>query len=81
MNDKKKFDTDELVVQNIMKYEDGRGFIYKHLLMCNVFDSTFNNDSIQHAYQAGKRKAGLQIVDDLKQYAPEYYVKMIQENM
>lgn len=81
MSDKKKFNNDELVVQNIMKDEKGRDYMWKKLQDCGVFENIFDNDSIQHAYNAGKRKSGLLLQQDLMDYTPEYYAKMIQEHI
>jgi len=34
-----------------------------------------------HAYNAGKRESGLNIERDLKEHAPDNYLKMIKENI
>jgi len=78
---KKKHDPEELVVQNMMKDEYGRRYIWKHLQNMGVFENMFDSDPIQHAYNAGVRSAGLQLDQDLRDYAPGAYVKMIQENI
>jgi hypothetical protein len=78
---KKKQDLESLAVQNFMKFEAGRDFMWKHLQLCGVFENIFDTDTIKHAYNAGKRQAGLQLDSDLKEYAPASYMKMIEENL
>ena len=73
--------SENLVVQNIMRTEDGREYIYSYLQFCGVYESVFNKDPIQSGYYSGKRDAGLQLVRDIKESAPEYYIKMIEENI
>jgi len=78
---KKKQDLESLAVQHFMKFEAGREFMWKHLQQCGLFENIFHTDPIKHAYNAGKRQAGLQIESDLKEYAPASYMKMIEENL
>lgn len=79
-NEQKKFNSDKLVIQNIMNNQDGRDYMWKCLINMGIYENTFDKDPIKHAYNAGKRQAGLQLEEDLKQYAASQYVKMIQEN-
>ncbi len=78
---KKRHDLESLTVQNFMKSESGREFMWKHLQLCGVFENMFDSDPITHAYNAGKRQAGLQLDDDLKEFAPGDYIKMIKESL
>lgn len=80
-DEKRAHTIEELVVQNIMKTEGGRDFMMKHLRRCGVFESIFNEDPIRHAKNAGLREAGLMLERDLKELAPAYYIKMIEENI
>ena len=72
---------ENLAISNIMRNEDGRGFIWSQLQACSVFESMFDNDPIQHAYNAGMREAGLRLDRLIKEAEPSYYVKMIEENI
>ena len=72
---------DELAVINIMKTKDGRDWLYNKLQSCGVFESIFDNDTHKHAYNAGKRKVGVNLNRELKEYAPDNYMKMIEENL
>lgn len=78
---KKQHNPDELVIQNVMRTEQGRDYIWKLLQLADVFENIFEPDPLQHAYRAGARKIGVLIAEELKQYAPDYYIKMIKENI
>lgn len=78
---KKNNDPDVLASVNIMKNEEGRGFIYRHLQSCGVFESIFNIDPLQHSYNSGMRDGGLTLNRKVKESAPENYIKMITENI
>ncbi len=78
---KKRNNTDELVVQNTMRTEDGRRFLWDYLQNCGVFATIFAIDTHQHAYSAGMREAGMQLHDNLRDYAPDQYLTMIKENI
>jgi len=78
---KKVRNTEDLAIQNIMKSESGRDFMWKQLQLCRVFENIFDMDPIKSAYNGGLRQAGLQLEYDLKSAAPGDYMKMIQENI
>ena len=78
---KKGGDIESLVIQNLMKGDGGRAWMWKHLQDCGVFENIFDVDTHKTAYAAGKRQAGLQLENDLKTAAPGDYLKMIQENI
>lgn len=79
--DKTKYNSGQLAIQNIMQTEGGRDFIWSQLQSCSVFESIFNIDPIQAGYNSGMRDAGLQLERVIKEAAPEYYLKMIKENI
>lgn len=81
--DKPKGNTnpDALVISNLMRSEDNRAYIWKHLQSCGVFVNIFDNDTIKHAYNSGMRAAGLKLDADIREYEPDYYIKMMKENM
>ena len=74
-------DSELLGIQNIMKNEDGRNFMYNQLQYCGVYGNIFSNDTNQHSFNAGKREAGLQLERELKEAAPGEYLKMIGEHL
>lgn len=69
-----------LAIHNIMRTEGGRDFMFGQLQSCGVFESTFNTDPVQHGYNAGMRDAGLRLERELKEAAPDEYLKMIKEH-
>jgi hypothetical protein len=78
---KQKHTSEELAVQNIMRTEGGRNFIWGQLQSCGTFESIFDINSAQSSYNSGMRDAGLRLNRVVKEAAPEYYIKMIQENL
>lgn len=76
----KEVNLDKLAVENIMRTEDGRRYMYEKLQEMLVFEDTFDHDSINHAFKAGIRFAGLLVDKDLKEYTFDFYIKMLKEN-
>ena len=64
-----------------MKLEDNRDFVWELLQSTRVFESMFDTDPMKHAFNAGRRDVGLNLVRDLKKASPEFYIKMIQEHI
>ena len=79
--DKQKHTSEELAIQNIMRTEGGRDFIWGQLQSCGTFESIFDRDPVQSGYNSGMRDAGLRLNRAVKEAAPEYYLKMIKENI
>ena len=77
----KKHDPEVLAIENIMRTEGGRNFIWGQLQSCCVFESMFNTDPVQLGYNSGMRDAGVQLDRKVKEATPEYYLKMIKENI
>ena len=70
-----------LTIENILKTENGRKFMSNLLHYCGVSETMFDKDPVQHAYNAGKRSAGLHLERELKEASPHYYIKMIEEDI
>lgn len=81
MSDKKEFNHDELVVQNLLKDEHGRNYAWNKLQSLGVFENMFDNEPLVSAYNSGKRQAGLELMNDFKQYSMDNFLKMLKENM
>ncbi len=64
---------------NLMHTEAGRNFVRSVLDYAGVEQDTYDPDTHQHAYKAGKRKVGLYIVDKLRVACPELYIKLLEE--
>lgn len=69
-----------LAIRNTMKTENGRAFMWRCLQMCCTFESIFDKDSIQHAFNAGNRSHGLWLDAELREAATDDYFKMLKEN-
>jgi len=73
----KKQDSEILAIQNIMRIESNRDFIWGHLQSLGVFESIFSTDPVQAGYNSGMRDAGLMLQRKIKEAAPADYVKMV----
>lgn len=63
-----------------MRTTEGRAWFFTRLTNCGVYDNVFDSDPIEHAYAAGKRAAGLDLLREA-QSEPDFYVKMIEESL
>lgn len=70
----------ERVLQSLMGNSDGRHFVYSYLSMLGVYGNIFSKDHIIHAYDSGRRSAGLDLERDLKKACFNNYQLMIKEN-
>lgn len=70
-----------LVIQNLMRTQDSRDWVWNHLVSCGVFESTFDIDPIRSGYNAGRRDSGLRLEREIKEMAPGDYLKMIKESI
>lgn len=67
-------------VTAVMSTEGGRNVIRRILDTTGVFTSTWSEDSHKHAYNAGKRQAGLTLVAELQEACPDKYSLLLEEN-
>lgn len=70
-----------LTVRKLLSSENGRNFAWQCLQQTNVYGIVFDKDPIQHAYNAGAREVGLWLEREMKEAAPEEYLKMIGEHI
>ena len=68
-------------INGIMQKEGGRNVIRRYLEMCGVFSDPFTSDPIQHAYDAGRRAAGLSLANMIQDNCPELYAKLLKERI
>ena len=61
-DNKKEINHDSLVIQNLMRTDHGRNYMWNKLQEYGVFANIFNNDPVNHAYASGLRAAGLAFV-------------------
>lgn len=64
-----------------MRTKQGRAVVAHVLGKCNMESSSFNGQANHTIYREGRRSVGLEIVSELKEYAPELYIKMLQEKL
>ena len=70
-----------LTIRQVMKTENGRSFMWRCLQNCCVFENIFNADPVLHAYNAGAREHGTWLERELKEAAPDDYIKMLKEHI
>lgn len=68
-------------IRTVMKTENGRHFMWRCLQNCCTFDSTFNENPALHSRNEGRRIHGLWLVSELKEAAPDDYIKMVKEHL
>ena len=68
-------------IMRILGTEEGRKFMMKILNISGLDRDTFDKDTHQHAFKAGKRSIGIRIRDELQDAAPELYLRMLTEHI
>lgn len=66
-------------IAGIMKLASGRNVMRRVLEVCGTYSSTFDPDSHRHAYNAGRRAAGLSIEAMLRDAAPGEFQALMRE--
>lgn len=62
----------------ILKYAEGRRFLWRLLELAGVMQCSFTGNS-ETFFREGKRSVGLAFLDDLFKYAPTAFTQMQQE--
>ena len=70
---------DAEVLQNIMSYPAGRGWMLGKLEACHIFATTFAPNANQTAFNEGARNIGLMLLNDIMRHCPDNYVLMMRE--
>ena len=68
-------------IMRILGTIEGRKYMMGVLNSTGLDRATFDKDTHQHAYNAGKRSVGLRLRDNLQDAAPELYLRMLQEHI
>lgn len=63
----------------IMSTADGREWMWNHLGMCGVFQSTYATNTHDTAFNEGRRSIGLRLMADLQEYTFKHYQSMEKE--
>jgi len=80
-NHQKPLDSEQLGAFNTMNTTDGRHFIWRQLQKCGVFETMFEIDPYQNAFNSGQREAGLSLHRMVREVSPANYLKMLTENI
>lgn len=68
------------VVKNVLGTAAGRSWMYGLLERCHCFSTSFIAGAPDaSAFREGERNIGLQILIDIQNAAPDFYLTMIQE--
>ena len=54
-------------------------YVHDNLLRTHVFHSSFSSSALAMAFAEGERNTGLQLLNDIMQFAPDQYVQMMRE--
>jgi hypothetical protein len=75
---KKDREIDDL--KTVLKKPEGRRFVYKVLSECGVFKASFSLNSMQTAFQEGRRDIGILLLKMLDEAEPQAYSQMLTEH-
>ncbi len=79
LTDQRKIEIVEIM--RILGTSEGRKFMMGILNASGIDSDMFDQDTHKHAYNAGKRSQGIRLRNDLKDAAPELYLRMLQEHI
>lgn len=63
----------------ILGTEDGRAWMWDLLAICNVYHSTYTQNTHDTAFNEGRRSIGLRLIADIQEHAFELSQKMEKE--
>lgn len=81
---REKMDERELqlyTIRSLMRLEQGRDFMWRCLQECQTFVNIFDVDQVVHAHRSGQREVGLWLESELKEAAPDEYLRMLKEHI
>ena len=67
-------------LKTVLKKPEGRRFVYKILSECGVFKASFSLNSMQTAFQEGRRDIGIALLKMLDEAEPQAYSQMLTEH-
>jgi len=65
----------------LMKDKRGRRIVWRALGDAGVFHTSFTPDPYVHAFQSGRRDAGLKLLAQINEICPELYTTMMKEQL
>lgn len=69
-----------VTVANLMSTIPGRRYIWEKLTAAHMFQTSFNADPLQMAFNEGERNQGIQLLNDIIQWCPEQYIQAMRES-
>lgn len=57
----------------------GRRLVWRQLASAGVFNSSFNPDAMQMAFNEGRRNSGLELLAQIHALCPDHYTTMMKE--
>ena len=67
-------------IRDIMAKPHGRKMFYRLIVKSRTYDNVYSVDPYAHAYNAGFRASGLNIIAELKEASLDLYYVMLREN-
>lgn len=71
---------DKEVITSLMRTVVGRRWIWNQLSFAQIFVGDEMLDPYVMAFKKGQRNTGLRLLQDVNRFAPDMYVRMVQEN-
>lgn len=70
---------DELAdLRAVASTSEGQRFLWRLMAQCHTFESTFDVEPHQHAFNAGERNIGNQVLASLMEAEPNAFLQMIE---
>jgi len=69
-----------LTIRKLMQTENGRAFMWRQLQQTGIFSNDFDRDPVTLAFLSGQREHGVWLTSELKEAAPDEYLKMLKEH-
>ena len=74
-------ETELLTIRQIMRGENGRAFMWRSLQQTGILNNDFDRDPMLNAFYSGNREQGAWLIREMKEAAPEEYLKMLKEHL
>lgn len=71
---------DTAVMKAILDSALGRGWIWRFLEQCHIFETSFSTDALTTAFREGERNQGLRVLSEVLRADPAAYLAMTKEN-
>jgi hypothetical protein len=69
-----------LTIRRFMQTDNGRAFMWRSLQQTGIFTNDFDENLALLAFYSGQREQGVWLTNELKEAAPDEYLKMLKEH-